>query len=188
MRCPLCLDFGPLAWHHTLVSILRIREYPDEVLKRLTEPVKNVDGKLQTLIEDMFETLYAAPGLGLAAPQVGAPIQLFVYDMGIREGEHERKIIINPTIVEQEGEIAEEEGCLSIPDYREVVKRAARVMLKGFDRDGKEIALEAKGLEARLFQHELDHLNGVLMFDRLSPLKRDLIQRKFKKRLRAEGG
>jgi peptide deformylase len=169
------------------MSILRIREYPDEVLKHPAEPIKNVDGKLQALIEDMFETLYAAPGLGLAAPQVGAPIQLFVYDMGIREGEHERKIIINPTIVEQEGEIAEEEGCLSLPDYREVVKRAARVLLKGYDRDGKEIALEAKGLEARLFQHELDHLNGVLMFDRLSPLKRDLIQRKFKKRLRAEG-
>ena len=172
----------------SIMSILRIHEYPDEVLKRVADPVQNVDGKLQTLIEDMFETLYAAPGLGLAAPQVGAPIQLFVYDMGIREGEHERKIIINPTIVEQEGEIAEEEGCLSLPDYREVVKRAARVLLKGYDCDGKEIALEAKGLEARLFQHELDHLNGVLMFDRLSPLKRDLIQRKFKKRLRTEGG
>lgn len=169
------------------MSILRIREYPEDVLKQPTEAVKNVDGKLQTLIEDMFETLYAAPGLGLAAPQVGASIQLFVYDMGIREGEHERKIIINPTIVEQEGEVMEEEGCLSIPDYREVVRRAARVLLKGFDQHGQEIALEAKGLEARLFQHELDHLNGVLMFDRLSPLKRDLIQRKFKKRLRAEG-
>jgi peptide deformylase len=118
---------------------------------------------------------------------VGASLQLFVYDIGIREGEHERKIIINPIIVEQEGEIAEEEGCLSIPDYREVVTRAARVLLKGVDRDGKEIEIEANGLEARLFQHELDHLNGVLMFDRLSPLKRDLIQRKFKKRLRAEG-
>ncbi len=169
------------------MSILRIREYPDEVLKRPTEGVKNVDGKLQALIEDMFETLYAAPGLGLAAPQVGAPLQLFVYDIGIREGEHERKIIINPMIIEQEGEIEEEEGCLSIPDYREVVRRAARVLLKGVDRDGKEIEIEAKGLEARLFQHELDHLNGVLMFDRLSPLKRDLIQRKFKKRLRTEG-
>jgi peptide deformylase len=170
------------------MSILRIREYPEDVLKRTAEPVRNVDGKLQALIEDMFETLYAAPGLGLAAPQIGEPIRLFVYDLGIREGETDKRIIINPTIVEQDGEILEEEGCLSIPDYREVVKRAARVMLKGFDRDGKEVELEAQGLEARLFQHELDHLNGVLMFDHLSPLKRDLIQRKFKKRLRAEGG
>lgn len=169
------------------MSILRIREYPDEVLRLAAQPVANVDGRLQALIDDMFETLYAVPGLGLAAPQVGASLQLFVYDMGIREGEHERKIILNPTIVEQEGEITEEEGCLSIPDYREVIKRAARVLLKGFDRDGREVQIEAHGLEARLFQHELDHLNGVLMLDRMSPLKRDLFQRKTKKRLKTAG-
>lgn len=169
------------------MSILRIREFPDEVLRRPADPVGNVDGRLQALIDDMFETLYAAPGLGLAAPQVGAPLQLFVYDMGIREGERERKIILNPTIVEQEGEIAEEEGCLSIPDYREIVKRAAKVCLKGYDRDGRELQIEAHGLEARLFQHELDHLNGVLMFERLSPLKRDLFQRRLKKRLKTAG-
>jgi peptide deformylase len=171
------------------MSILRIREFPDDVLIRKAEPVANVDGRLQALIADMFETLYAAPGLGLAAPQVGAPLRFFVYDLGIREGEHkhERKIILNPTIVEQEGEIADEEGCLSIPDYREIVTRAARVFLKGHDQDGRELQIEAQGLEARLFQHELDHLNGVMMFDRLSPLKRDLFQRKLKKRLKTAG-
>ena len=170
-----------------LMSILRIREFPDEVLIRKAEPVANVDGRLQALIGDMFDTLYAAPGLGLAAPQVGAPLRFFVYDLGIREGEHERKIILNPTIVEQEGEIADEEGCLSIPDYREIVTRAARVFLKGYDQDGRELQIEAQGLAARLFQHEMDHLNGVLMFDRLSPLKRDLFQRKLKKRLKTAG-
>lgn len=169
------------------MAVLRIREYPDEVLRKAAQPIANVDGRLQTLIDDMFETLYAVPGLGLAAPQVGSSLQLFVYDMGIREGEHERKIILNPTIVEQEGEILDEEGCLSIPDYREVIKRAARVLLKGYDRDGREVRIEAEGLEARLFQHELDHLNGVLMLDRMSPLKRDLFQRKLKKRLKTAG-
>jgi len=169
------------------MPILRIHEYPEEVLRRAAAPVANVDGRLQALIDNMFDTLYAAPGLGLAAPQVGESLQLFVYDMGIREGEHERKIILNPVIAEQEGEIAEEEGCLSIPDYREVVNRAARVLLKGYDRDGREVQIEATGLEARLFQHEIDHLNGILMVDRMSPLKRDLFQRKLKKRLRAEG-
>jgi len=169
------------------MSILRIREFPDDVLRRAAEPVQNVDGRLQSLIDDMFETLYAAPGLGLAAPQVGTSLRLFVYDLGIREGEHERKIILNPTIVAQEGEIEEEEGCLSIPDYREIVTRAAKVFLKGYDQDGREVQLEAQGLEARLFQHELDHLDGVLMFDRMSPLKRDLFQRKLKKRLKTAG-
>jgi peptide deformylase len=169
------------------MSILRIREFPDDVLRRAAEPVQNVDGRLQSLIDDMFETLYAAPGLGLAAPQVGTSLRLFVYDLGNREGEHERKIILNPTIVAREGEIAEEEGCLSIPDYREIVKRAAKVFLKGYDQDGREVQLEAQGLEARLFQHELDHLDGVLMFDRMSPLKRDLFQRKLKKRLKTAG-
>ena len=169
------------------MAILRIHEYPEEVLRHAAAPVANVDGRLQTLIDNMFETLYAAPGLGLAAPQVGESLQLFVYDMGIREGEHERKIILNPVIAEQEGEVAEEEGCLSIPDYREVISRAARILLKGFDRDGREVQIEAKGLEARLFQHEIDHLNGILMVDRMSPLKRDLFQRKLKKRLRTEG-
>lgn len=166
------------------MSILRICEYPEEVLRRTAVPVANVDGRLQTLIDNMFDTLYAAPGLGLAAPQVGESLQLFVYDVGIREGEHERKIILNPVIAEQEGEIAEEEGCLSIPDYREVINRAARVLLKGYDRDGHEVQIEAKGLEARLFQHEIDHLNGILMVDHMSSLKRDLFQRKLKKRLR----
>jgi len=169
------------------MSLLRIREYPEEVLRRAAAPVANVDGHLQTLIDDMFDTLYTAPGLGLAAPQVGESLRLFVYDMGTREGERERKIVLNPVIAEQEGEIAEEEGCLSIPDFREVISRATRVLLKGYDRDGREVQIEAKGLEARLFQHEIDHLNGILMVDRMSPLKRDLFQRKLRKRLRTAG-
>jgi peptide deformylase len=163
---------------------LPIRTFPDPILRQKAKPVDRFDGPLQTLIEAMVETLYAAPGLGLAAPQVGESLRLFVYDLSAHEGKHPLVVVANPEIIEASGEAIDEEGCLSVPHYRERVKRAARVRLRGLDREGKPIELTGEGLVARLFQHEVDHLNGMLLIDRLSPLKRDIFLRKFKKRAR----
>lgn len=169
------------------MSPYTIVKFPDPVLRKNALPVVNADGKLQSLIDRMVETLYNVPGLGVAAPQVGESLRLFVYDMTVREGEKQKlTVLMNPEIVSMEGEIYDEEGCLSIPDYFEKVKRAARILVKGFDRDGKEIRIEAEGLHARLIQHEIDHLNGVLMLDHLSSLKRNLLLRKLKKAKKQE--
>jgi peptide deformylase len=133
----------------------------------------------------MVETLYEVPGLGVAAPQVGKSLRLFIYDMTIKEGEKQKlTILMNPEIVASEGEIVADEGCLSIPEHWEKVKRAARIEVKGLDREGKELSFEAEGLHARLIQHEIDHLNGVLLFDRISSLKRNILLRKLKKELK----
>lgn len=169
------------------MSPYTIVKFPDPVLRKNALPVLNADGKLQSLIDRMVETLYNVPGLGVAAPQVGESLRLFVYDMTVREGEKQKlTVLMNPEIVSMEGEIYDEEGCLSIPDYFEKVKRAARILVKGFDRDGKEVRIEAEGLHARLIQHEIDHLNGVLMLDHLSSLKRNLLLRKLKKAKKQE--
>lgn len=170
------------------MSVLEIVKYPDPVLLKKAEPVSEIDGALQKRIDDMIETLYAAPGLGLAAPQVGDSHRFFVYDLSVQdEPPVDRKgplVVINPEIVAMEGEEISEEGCLSIPGYLEKVKRALRVELKGLDREGKEIRLEGEGLLARLFQHEVDHINGMLMVDRFSSLKKDIFLRKFKKKMK----
>jgi peptide deformylase len=144
------------------------------------------DEPLEVLIRDLTETLYEVPGLGLAAVQVGVPLRLFLYDMNIQDkkGKPGLTILINPEITASEGEVREEEGCLSLPEYRELVTRASRVEVKALDRKGKEIRVTGEGLLARLIQHEIDHLNGVLMLDRLSSLKRALFTKKLKKRLK----
>ena len=161
---------------------IEIIKFPNPILRKEALPVANVNGALQNLIDRMIETLHNVPGLGVAAPQVGASLRLFVYDMTVHEGEKQKlTVLMNPEILVSEGEIFDEEGCLSIPDYFEKVKRAARVMVRGVDRDGKELRIEAEGLHARLIQHELDHLNGVMMLDHLSALKRNLFLRKLKK-------
>ncbi len=166
------------------MALLPIVEYPDPILKRVAESVTDFGPDLQRLIDDMTETLYAAPGLGLATPQVGRALALFVFDMGVAEPEkaHQLTVVVNPTIVSMEGEQNDEEGCLSVPGYRERTGRANHVTLKGLDRRGGEIVLEGEGLKARLFQHEVDHLGGILFIDRLSPLKRDIFFRKWRKR------
>ncbi|MBI3802418.1 MAG: peptide deformylase [Nitrospirae bacterium] len=170
------------------MAVLEIVKYPTPVLLNRAEEVREIDGTLQARINDMIETLYAAPGLGLAAPQVGDPHRFFVYDLSVQEEEPTARkgplVIINPEIIEMEGEEIADEGCLSIPGYHEKVKRAYRVLLRGVDREGKEIRLEGEGLLARLFQHEIDHINGVLMVDRFSSLKKDIFFRKFKKMLK----
>jgi len=166
------------------MALREIRTYPDPVLRNKTSRIELIDNTLDRLIEDMVETMHAAPGVGLAANQVGVPLQLAVIDLSSREDEEHRHpllIIINPEILSAEGSVIEEEGCLSIPDYAEKVKRAARVRVRAQDRKGKQFELEAEGLMAKALQHEIDHLNGLLFIDKLSPLKKGLFKRKFKK-------
>jgi len=169
------------------VAVLEIRQYPDPVLRQAAKSIENIDGNLQRLIDDMFETLYAAPGLGLAAPQVGESLRLFVYDLSIADEVKKRwpLVLINPEFVSKEGEVSEDEGCLSVPEYRESVRRAARVVVRGLDRDGKEITVEGEGLLAKLLQHEIDHLDGKLFIDRISSLKRNIYFRRLKKIMKA---
>jgi peptide deformylase len=168
------------------MALRQIRTYPDPVLRNKTSRVERIDSTLSRLIEDMVETMHAAPGVGLAANQVGVPLQLAVIDLSSREDEEQRHpllVIINPEILIMEGSVIEEEGCLSIPDYAEKVKRAARVKVRAQDRTGKQFELEAEGLMAKALQHEIDHLNGLLFVDKLSPLKKSLFKRRFKKAL-----
>lgn len=175
--------------HMNTMAIRPIRIYPDPVLRHKTARVEKIDSSLAPLIEDMVETMHAAPGVGLAANQVGVPLQLAVIDLSSRENEGQRHpllVIINPEIISMEGSITEEEGCLSIPDYGEKVKRAAKVKVRAQDRTGKSFEIEAEGLLAKALQHEIDHLNGLLYVDRLSPLKKSIFKRRFKKMLAEE--
>jgi peptide deformylase len=167
-----------------IMAIREIRTYPDPVLRNKTARVETIDNSLGRLIEDMIATMHAAPGVGLAANQVGVALQLAVIDLSSRENEEQRHpliVIINPEILSMEGSITEEEGCLSIPDYSEKVKRAARVKVRAQDRKGNVFEIEAEGLLAKALQHEIDHLNGLLFIDHLSPLKKNIFKRRFKK-------
>ena len=170
--------------HMNIMAIREIRTYPDPVLRNKTARVETIDNSLERLIEDMIATMHAAPGVGLAANQVGVALQLAVIDLSSRENEEQRHpliVIINPEILSMEGSITEEEGCLSIPDYSEKVKRAARVKVRAQDRKGNVFEIEAEGLLAKALQHEIDHLNGLLFIDHLSPLKKNIFKRRFKK-------
>jgi peptide deformylase len=163
------------------MSLRRIRLYGSDVLRRTASPVVNVNGDLQHLIDDMVETMYAAPGVGLAANQVGALSRVFVANPSEDRDPARLLVLINPVLVEAEGELVGEEGCLSIPDFREEVRRSRRVFVRGLDRNERPMEIEAHDLLARILQHELDHLNGILFVDRLSPAKRYLLLRKLKK-------
>jgi peptide deformylase len=164
---------------------LEILTYPDKFLREPTQPVANIDAALQQLIEDMAETMYAAPGVGLAAIQIGVEKSLLVYDENPGETDRRFQVLINPKIIESDGEIiSENEGCLSVPDFRSDVKRAQRLLVEGLNRDGKTVRLEAEGYLAVVLQHEIDHLNGTLFIDRISPLKRELYKRRMRKLLR----
>lgn len=151
----------------------------DPVLRAPSRPVEAIDAEVLALIDDMVETMHAYDGIGLAAPQVGVPIRVFVYDL--REPELVPGVLINPEIVQSEGLVKEAEGCLSIPNLSEVVERAADVVVRALDRDGEETRIEASGLLSRCLQHEIDHLDGVLFIDRVSPLKRRLLLGKWGK-------
>ena len=164
---------------------LEILTYPNKFLQQPTQPVENIDEDIQKLVADMVETMYEAPGVGLAAIQVGSDKQVLVYDEKPTESDRGYGVIINPKIVETEGQIiSENEGCLSVPDFRSDVKRAARIVIEGVDRDGKSLSLEADGFLAIVLQHEIDHLNGTLFIDRISALKRELYKRRMKKIMR----
>ncbi|MGE0061945.1 MAG: peptide deformylase [Xanthobacteraceae bacterium] len=161
---------------------------PDPRLRQTSDTVTAFDGKLRALVDDMFETMYAAPGIGLAAIQIGVPLRVVTMDLAKKDDPPAPQVFINPQVVwssEEKG--AYEEGCLSIPDYYEEVERPAAVKVKYLDIDGKEREIEADGLLATCLQHEIDHTNGVLFIDYLSKLKRDMVVRKFKKAAKQAG-
>jgi len=169
-----------------LMAILEILEYPNPGLKKVSEPVEEVDLEIKTLISDMFETMYNAPGIGLAAPQVGVLKRVIVVDIEYREGEGNPVALINPEIIESSGETTFEEGCLSVPEFTAQVERFEKVTVTGLNERGEEIELQCDGLLAIAFQHEIDHLNGILFVDRIGNVKRDIFKRKFKKLIRKE--
>jgi peptide deformylase len=162
-----------------------ILRYPAGVLAEPAAPVGALTTEIQTLIDDMIQTMYAAPGIGLAAPQVGVSLRLFVADISAGRQASDLVTFINPEFVERDGMQLEEEGCLSVPGFQATVARPSRVVLKGLDREGREQTIEGTGLLARCFQHEMDHLDGTLFVDRLRGLQKDLIVRKIRKLSRA---
>jgi len=164
--------------------ILEILTYPDKRLREVCAPVADFGPELQKRIDDMFETMYAAPGLGLAAIQVGIFQRFLVMDVGINEGQIVKRdplVIVNPKIVSKEGQIEWEEGCLSCPDLVVPVKRSQKIEIEFQDRHGKAGKMSAQDLMAVCIQHEIDHLDGILIFDKLSRLKQDLYKQKLKR-------
>jgi peptide deformylase len=162
-----------------------IVRYGADVLHQPAAPVEAVTPEIQALVDDMIQTMYAAPGVGLAAPQVGVGVRIFVCDISVGRSAGELLAFINPSFVERDGMQLEEEGCLSAPGFNATVARPSRAVLKGLDRNGEEQTVEATGLLARCFQHEMDHLDGMIFIDRLRGLQKDLIVRKIKKLARA---
>jgi peptide deformylase len=164
------------------MALREIIVLPDKRLRLKSEPVKKIDKEVRALVDDMFETMYEAPGIGLAAIQVGVPRRIITMDLSKKEEQQQPRVLINPEILWSSDETASyEEGCLSIPEFYEEVTRPTQVRVKYLDLDGKLVELEAKGLLATCLQHEIDHLNGVLFIDHISKLKRDRITKKFAK-------
>jgi peptide deformylase len=169
------------------MAVREIIKLPDKRLRLVSEPVKHVDAGIKKLVDDMFETMYAAPGIGLAAIQLGVAKRVVTMDLSKKEDEQKPRVFINPEITWTSDETAKyEEGCLSIPDYYEEVERPAEVKVKYLDLDGKQHEIKVKGLLATCIQHEVDHTNGVLFIDYLSKLKRDRVTKKFAKAAKKE--
>lgn len=162
-----------------------ILKYGATELRDKSKPVDAFNGELQQIVADMFETMYGSPGIGLAAAQVGINIQLATIDLSVGEDETKRLVICNPRILLAEGSQKGEEGCLSIPEFSESVTRPMKIVVQAQDVNGEEVRIEADGLLARCLSHEIDHLNGILFIDHLSPLKRSLIRNKIKKMTKA---
>lgn len=168
------------------MAILEIRTYPDPVLAQKAEPVENIDDSIRRLLDSMAETMYAAPGVGLAAPQVGVSLRAIIVDASPRvEGEQLIKLI-NPVITFAEGTSVCEEGCLSVPGFSENVTRSERVIVEGYSEHGKPVKIETDTFLATVLQHEIDHLDGILFIDHVGRLKRDMIRRKLRKKARKE--
>lgn len=166
------------------MAIRQIRLLGDPVLRERCRKVDEVNQEIRQLIDDLIDTMYEADGIGLAAPQIGVSQRVFVYD--IREEEHAPGVLVNPRIIETSGKVRESEGCLSIPDLSEIVERHVNIVAEGLNREGQPVRLEADGLLSRCLQHESDHLDGILFFDRISPLKRKMLLNKWAKGIRGE--
>jgi peptide deformylase len=162
--------------------ILRYGEHP---LHKGAAPVPAVDDDVRRLVDDMIATMYAAPGIGLAAPQLGVPLRVFVVDVSVGRNPADLLVMINPVFLERDGMQLEEEGCLSLPGFNATVVRPSRAVIKGLDKTGKEHTIEGRDLLARAFQHEMDHLDGMVFVDRLRGIKKDMIVRKIHKLKRA---
>lgn len=173
------------------MALREILTFPDPRLALTAEPVKEVDDEIRQLIDDMFETMYDAEGVGLAAPQVGVSKRVIVVDCGPREEEQhplqpsQPVALVNPEVASAEGKITWEEGCLSVPGYYDEVERAANVVIKGLDRDGNPVEIAAEGLLGVCLQHEIDHLNGTLFLDHLSRLKQTMVKKKLRRQAEA---
>ena len=167
------------------MAILEILKYPDAALKQTSLPVKNIDAATAQLVNDLLDSMYAAPGVGLAAPQVGVPQRVIVLDIDHDNPGKTVYKLINPVITRAEGEVVWEEGCLSVVDFTAEVRRSAKVEVIAFTENQKELKIEAEGLLAVALQHEIDHLDGKLFIDRISRLKRELYTRRRKKMLRS---
>jgi peptide deformylase len=164
------------------MAILEILQYPHPILKKKTQPIQKIDPTIRRLIQDMAETMYAAPGVGLAAPQVGHPLRLAVLDITPANQAKNLVVLINPEIVVTEGECLWEEGCLSVPDYSEEVKRKKKIVVRCQNLEGENVEVVGdNNLLSIALQHEIDHLDGILFIDRLSKLKRDLFKKKLQK-------
>ncbi len=162
-----------------------ILRYGADVLHEPAAPVPELTPEIHRLIDDMIQTMYTAPGIGLAAPQIGVPLRVFVVDLFGGRTASDLMVFVNPEFLEREGMQLEEEGCLSVPGFNATVARPSRILVKGLDRDGRDRTVEGTGLLARAFQHEMDHLDGTVFVDRLRGLQKDLIVRKIKKLSRA---
>ena len=163
------------------MALREIRTFPDPVLRKKAQPVEEIDGEINSLVEDMIETMHDAPGVGLAAPQVGVSLQVFVADTSAGEDPDAIIVLINPELVSSSDTTTLEEGCLSVPGVMSEVKRADKVVIRGFNLRGEQVEIEAEGLLARVFQHEMDHLNGSLYWDTLGKIKRELLKKDYRK-------
>ncbi|MFP1724496.1 peptide deformylase [Lonsdalea quercina] len=161
------------------MSVLQVLHFPDERLRTIAKPVKEVNAEIQRIVDDMFDTMYEEEGIGLAATQVDIHQRIIVID--VSEERNERLVLINPELIEKSGDTGIEEGCLSIPETRALVSRAERIKIRALNRDGESFELETDGLLAICIQHEMDHLVGKLFIDYLSPLKRQRIRQKLEK-------
>ena len=168
------------------MALLEILKYPHPILKKRCEPVCEIDEELKKLIDDMKETMYGAKGVGLAACQVGVSRRVIVLDVSPMDPQHTFFALINPEIISEEGEVDHEEGCLSVPDYLEKVKRKEKVCVRGLSPEGMEVEVKGEGILAIALQHEIDHINGILILDRVSRLKREIYRNKLKKEKRKE--
>jgi peptide deformylase len=165
--------------------IYPIVKYGQDVLEKIAEPVVEFDGSLERLVADMFETMYAANGVGLAAPQIGISKRLAVIDVTNGQDAQSKLVVVNPEVLSREGRVSQEEGCLSLPDFRANTTRPERAAVRYQDLQGNEVTQTGEGLLARAFCHEIDHLNGVLFIQHLSALKRDSIKRKVRRMMKA---